>query len=208
MFHSDTIIVWVKLLKLRGSMTNLFRPSKNEAQKSKLILGGIVASLILMGYQNCGKVTSSTSSDGSIEQKPAVASLDDVESLTLLSVKDMGLVYTYDVNVGTGRVIRTPMDVPPNDPAYEDALLCLSAEQRAELEVLLQKSKVCFYQRPENSDRVCSMQYVFPYAQIKQIDLGVTNGCSDYHDICSDYRDEFRSAVLEILATIDLSSCN
>jgi hypothetical protein len=190
-------------------MPHIFRRSRNDSQKLTFIMSSIAVSLMLFAYQNCGKINSSGGTpDGSVEQKPAVASLDDVTNLTLLGSKDDGMgMYAYDVNVDTGEVVRTLNEVPADDPANTPAHLCLTDAQKTELKNLLNSSNVCFYQFQRNSQMVCTQQYIYPYAVVKEINLGYTGGCSDYHEICKDNRDAFVNEIKAILATIDQSSC-
>lgn len=196
----------------------LFRPSKNEAQKAKFIFSGIVMSFLLMSYQNCGKVSQTAALNGgkSVEQKPAVLSLNEASSLVLLgdyTNSEFG-AYMYKVNVETGEVLRTMYEVPANDPSNKPVKLCIEESKRLALEVEYNKSSVCLFKAKADSHTVCTMEYISPYAIIKDdtnnsYKLGENaKACNDYYDLCTDNRDSFVKAAADILEDIDSSLCN
>lgn len=190
----------------------LFRPSKNEAQKTKLILGGVVVSIMLMAYQNCGKVGSNDSVHTSIEQKPALMAVADSSEITLLKNNENFEINAYDVNIVSGVVERTLYEVPQEDPSNAPVLLCLSNEQRQALENAIQSAKVCYY-KTASPDSACTQQYIYPYAivsgQNRIYKLGENaKPCNDFFDLCKDTREEFLSVINAILANIDQATCN
>jgi len=91
-------------------MPKLFKAGKNEAQKAKLLLGGIAASLLMVAYQNCSQQTSHMNGyiDRATEQKPAVLELKNSSSVVLVGkdVREFG-AYAYEVDMNTGIVERT-----------------------------------------------------------------------------------------------------
>lgn len=201
-------------------MKNWFRPSKNEAQKSKVILAGVVMSFILASYQNCGKVAhnpvSSSPNAGQIaqEQKPAILNMGDANSVVLLGAynnPNFG-AYAYDVNVQTGEVHRTMYEVPANDPSNQPTKLCLSEEKRSALETAINDSNVCFFKKDSKAD-ICTMDYIVPYAIIKSGSESFKLGenakpCNDYVDVCTGDREAFIKTVQDTLAGLDSSFCN
>ncbi len=202
----------------------LFKPSKNEAQKSKVIATGIAISIALVAFQNCGKV-SKVSPDGvdhAAEQKPAVLDLSSSDSLTLLANGEEGFgLYAYDVNVASGEVTRTIYEVPKDDPANKPVKLCLNEEKRLKLEQELNESSVCFFSTKSGPDRSCIQVYKYPYAIIKESRDGTSNiagntyklgenssACADFYDVCTDNREDFIGAVAEAVAGLDSSTCD
>jgi hypothetical protein len=195
-------------------MTNLFRQSKNPTQKLKYILGGVVVSIILMGYQNCGKVSMDPSSqDTAQEQKPALMDLDGVNNITLLKANENLDMVSYDVEISTGHVVGRLYDVPANDPANVASHLCLSDAKRAELEDALKKASVCYF-KASSEHLSCTLEYKYPYAVVKDNSgnsyrVGENAKiCFDHFDICLDHKDELLAAIQDILADIDTASCN
>ncbi len=225
MFHSDTI----NGSQFKGKvMTNLFRPAKNEAQKTKFLLSGMAVAIIMFAFQNCGKVNHNDgppSLEGSVEHKPSVLDVADATDLVLIKkdVDENGFFvrFAYDVDIETGLVDRTFFEVPAEDPQNRPVRLCLSEAKRLVLKNIAEKSKVCFYQANNNPGRVCAQVYRYPYAIVSQARAGIRNieagasfrlgesnsACGDTYDICSETHNEFVSAVNNALEGIDDSVC-
>lgn len=203
---------------MRKFMTSMFKPSKNEAQKTKFLIGGILVSFLMASYQNCGKVNHSSHNavDPTREQKPAILELGDSNSLTLLGNygdHEFG-AYAYKINVASGEVLRTMYEVPENDPQNPVTRLCLSEEKRLALETEYNRSRVCLYVRITDSNTVCTMEYISPYAIIKDnshntYKLGENaKPCNDFYDLCTDNRANFIQAAKDVLEGLDSSLCD
>lgn len=205
-------------------MLKLFKPSKNEAQKSKVIATGIAISIALVAFQNCGKVNKvgPESVNHAAEQKPAIHELNSSDSLVLLANGEEGFgLFAYDVNVASGEVTRTMYEVPKEDPANKPVKLCLSEEKRLKLEQEMNESSVCFFSNKGGSDRACIQIYRYPYAIIQESRAGIrdvvgntyklgenSSACADFYDICTDNREDFIGAVAEAVAGLDSSTCD
>ena len=196
-------------------MTSMFRPSKNDAQKTKVLFSGVIVAFLMVAYQNCGKMNQAPAVDKSREQKPAVLELDESSSLTLLGnyTHEFG-AYAYKVDVATGEVLRTMYEVPAHDPVNKPVKLCLSEDKRVALEVAYNYASVCLFKKSENQQMVCTMEYLSPYAIIKDqagntYKLGENaKACYDFYDICTDTRDGFVKAVQDALVGLDSSTCD
>ena len=203
-------------------MKKFFTPSKNEAQKSKVLITGIAISVALVAFQNCGKMSKVGPEyvNPSAEQKPAIMELDNAQSVVLLGNSSEGFgLYAYNVNVNTGEVLRTMYEVPANDPSNAPVKFCLSEEKRMNLQEQISQSSVCLFKGESNPQKQCSQIYKYPYAIIKEAAFsGGTVGntyklgensssCSDFHDICTENRDDFLSAIAAALIDIDTSAC-
>lgn len=207
-------------------MTNLFRPAKNDAQKTKFILSGMVVAALIFAFQNCGQVNQSDAPtiEGTFEQKPSLLDVSDATSIVLLGkgVDERGFLvrYAYDVNLDTGVVERTFYEVPKEDPQNKPVRLCLSEEKRLVLKDVSDRSSVCYFQAANDPNRVCAQVYRYPYAIISQARAGVrdvqnivyrlgesNSACGDTYDICSETHSEFVSAVSLALDGLDDSTC-
>jgi hypothetical protein len=201
-------------------MRNVSKSSHEAApSRLKMMVFAIGLSMVIVSYQNCGKVNS----DGSMNTKTASPShvsfqfdLNTSNQLGLIKNSNDGYgPYLYNVNLSTGVVEKRYYEIDPNDPAnHVLGTFCLDDITKQHLQDVVNASTVCLYEISVPEGTMCTQEYAYPHTVVQSdgstYKLGEkSSGCPPkIYDICENKIENYRTAVDAILSEVETMGCN
>lgn len=163
----------------------------------------IAAGAVLLGsfavFQNCGKT--SNNSTETIQGDPFIRS--DADAYSVLKINEMGM--------GNGeRFLKIDLEketifISDREDFSSGTSHPLPEEDKTALENILDEAQLCEPAPVANpDDRICTMQYVFPYVELMHGSIvkklgEKSNGCATPTDLCDGKATELKSLLQKIL---------
>lgn len=172
--------------------------------------------ILIFSFQNCSQNSNlknlSKTEDENKKEYPNVVVPADTEFLIITNdLEKSGIVaenFKLDVQRGVAE-IENPQSKEKGE-SY-----CLTEDQQEELQSILEQSQVCYpeHKEVEDDDRVCTMEYKYPYATLLapyfEVKLGETSsGCDKPIDLCEEKSDMLKGFVSYLLKNLKKQACH
>lgn len=185
---------------------------------------------LVVGYQNCSSqklsdINSSDSLNNPTEVQPSekidvsqTETLEIPESAYLESQLQPALQQSkpestfashhLEIDVKTG-VIHV---LDQNNEIVNGVQYCLTVSEVGELHTILDSAKICEDKAVVDEQRVCTMEYRFPYAKLHfpatEISLGeAMSGCHKGPDLCGEHKDLLQGFLAHVQSNLSTKKC-
>lgn len=191
---------------------------------AKLIMFAFATFSVVTTFQNCAQsknpIAAATNenksgSNANIDSAAKLAEVDlskattiEVQLISLFTTNFKTEIPNIQINLSNGE-----MRYVNKDGQYVSPLrLCLFREELSEIKSIIESSKVCRPEGKVNSDTVCTMEYIYPYAKIflegnDIIKLGEKSGCSGIVDLCEDSKKTLNGYISYLSSHLDNRKC-
>jgi len=156
---------------------------------------------VVFSFQNCGKAP--------------ISQLDPTLQYTKMEASQFSTLSTGDERTNVSIKVDLNSGTIQKSSFYGNAGVehkCLSQVDRSRLDAILIDAEVC---KPvqAKAGAICTMEYVYPYAQLSEADLSVSLGakadnCAGKIDLCGNKSEELQAFVAELNARVDSMNCN
>lgn len=190
--------------------------------KNRAVFTAIFISAMIIGFQNCGKVSETVTTTN--RKITPLASLSgttnfiiiEQEVLNQLNPSPNGIstdLIEWKINLSTKQITKRYYEVPENDPAGNISTCTFNnANWLTTLQTLLATSQICHTEIINPPGTVCTQALIsnkhssFKVSNVIY-DLGYrTNPCSTYDDICGNQKELYLMTLKDFI--IDHQYCN
>lgn len=188
------------------------------------------ASLAMIGsFQNCaqskvgngnelipGTMAPVENLDSSESKNPKLISVDlknasslDLQLNSLFSKNNRNERPRLLINMFNGEMRQVNLE----GQVVSQIRLCLLQEELSELTTIINTAEVCTSDSKVNSDAVCTLEYIYPYAKVhlssnEIINLGEKpGGCGNVLDLCEEHKKALNGFISYLSSNLDNRKC-
>lgn len=169
-----------------------------SAFKFRAVLSAMFFSIVIIAYQNCAQGPSRiVETDGSANRKITVlGKISDANKNIFLdhdSLSENGPI-SYEIDLKKKLVKKRFYEIPESDPTGNIATCSINDVWIQTLDLLFKSTEVCFYDVQENSNLICTQEYIYPHTIFHYKNATFKLGenakpCNDHHNVCEDKLD-------------------
>lgn len=113
------------------------------------------------------------------------------------------------INLSNGEMMQVNLE----GQVVSQIRLCLLQEELSELSAIIDNAEICTSDSKVNSDAVCTLEYIYPYAKVhlssnEVINLGEkTGGCGNVLDLCEEHKKALNGFITYLSSNLENRKC-